>query len=403
MKPTSDPKDIGLPIGCHLWVVDPENRHRRVPIGCTGELLIEGHIVGRGYLGDEDKTKSAFITDVAWATDSPFRGYLTGDLVIQRLDGRFTIAGRKDNQVVSIPILHVDLVKQIMQKYHGQRIELLEIEHHLNLDASVKHNLVFLAKSGPCKERLVAIASLTEHAVENQPLLLFEGQKKIAVQADLEAIRARILARLPLYMVPTVWVAVASLPLLASGKLDRKLTSQWLNDMSDETYQQAMPSNASSQLQNETASPLEKILRFIWARVLNLPEGQISLDRPFLSLGGDSISAMQVMSQCRKQSISVGVQDILRSRSIVDLVTLVKEVQVSPDDVVEETDVPFDLTPIQSLWFQLPNQGHGHFNQSFYLKVKQRTGADRFHAAVETLVGRHCMYFLILYLAGYIY
>lgn len=100
MQPTSDPKNIGLPVGCHLWVVDPENRHRRLPVGCTGELLIEGHIAGRGYLGDEEKTAQAFVTDVAWAS-RPFRGYLTGDLVIQRPDGGFTIVGRKDNQVVS--------------------------------------------------------------------------------------------------------------------------------------------------------------------------------------------------------------------------------------------------------------------------------------------------------------
>lgn len=99
MQPTSDPKDIGFSVGCNLWVVDPSNRHRRLPVGCTGELLVEGPIVGRGYLGDEEKTAQAFITDVAWAS-RPFRGYLTGDLVVQRHDGGFNIVGRKDNQVV---------------------------------------------------------------------------------------------------------------------------------------------------------------------------------------------------------------------------------------------------------------------------------------------------------------
>jgi len=102
MSPSSDPRNIGFPVGCHAWVVDPENRHRRLPIGCTGELLIEGHIAARGYLGDEQKTAQAFVTDVAWARDRPFRGYLTGDLVFQRPDGSLNIVGRKDNQVVSI-------------------------------------------------------------------------------------------------------------------------------------------------------------------------------------------------------------------------------------------------------------------------------------------------------------
>jgi aryl carrier-like protein len=266
----------------------------------------------------------------------------------------------------------------------------LEIEHHLNLDPLVKHNLVLLPKSGPCKDRLVAIVSLAQHTSEKQPLVLFEGQEKSSVDTAVEAIRARVSTRLPFFMVPTVWIAVASLPLLSSGKLDRKRTSQWLDAMSDDAYQQAVPANTDSQSQEASASPQEDILRSVWARVLNLSIEQIGLNRAFLSLGGDSISAMQVMGHCRKQGISVGVQDILRSRSIVELATMTKEVQVSADRATEQIDIPFDLTPIQSLWFQLPNQGHGHFNQSFYLQVKSKVNAAEFHAAVETLVGRHC-------------
>lgn len=279
-----------------------------------------------------------------------------------------------------------------MKKYHGQRIELLEIEHHLNLDDSIKHNLVFLPKAGPCKERLVAVVSFSEHASEDRPLVLLNGQENAIAHASIEAIRSRVSTRIPFYMVPTVWIAVESLPFLTSGKLDRKRTSQWLSDMSDETYQQAMPTNMDSQSPDQTQTPLESTLRSIWARVLNLTDDQIALNRAFLSLGGDSISAMQVMGQCRKHGIGLGVQDILRARSIAELATLAKEVQVSTDHAVEEIDVPFDLTPIQHLWFQLPNQGHGHFNQSFYLKVTRRVQADVFRAAVEKLVGRHCEY-----------
>lgn len=277
-----------------------------------------------------------------------------------------------------------------MQKYHGQRIELLEIEHHLNLDASIKHNLVFLPKAGPCKERLVAVVSFAAHASEDRPLVLLDGQENAMAHVNIEAIRARVSTRLPFYMVPTVWLAVESLPFLTSGKLDRKRTAQWLSGMSDEMYQQAMPANTDSQSQDQTQTPLESTLRSIWARVLNLSDDQIALNRAFLSLGGDSISAMQVMGQCRKHGIGLGVQDILRARSIVELATLAKDVQISMDNTVEEIDVPFDLTPIQHLWFQLPNQGHGHFNQSFYLKLARRVQADAFRAAVEKLVGRHC-------------
>lgn len=100
---------------------------------------------------------------------------------------------------------------------------------------------------------------------------------------------------------------------------------------------------------------------------------------------------MQVVGQCRKRGIGLGVQEVLRSRSISHLAGAVKEIEETSYDSVEYFDEPFDLTPIQSLFFQRPNVGRGHFNQSFYLQVKQRTTEDDFRAAIHQLVARHSM------------
>lgn len=100
---------------------------------------------------------------------------------------------------------------------------------------------------------------------------------------------------------------------------------------------------------------------------------------------------MQVVGQCRKEGIGLAVQEVLRSRSIPQLAEAVKEIEHTSYDTVEYFDEPFDLTPIQSLYFQRPNEGHGHFNQSFYLQVKQRTTEHEFRAAVQQLVARHSM------------
>ena len=287
-------------------------------------------------------------------------------------------------------MIHTGFSSNYPQKYHGQRIELLEIEHHVNLEAEVKHNLVLLPKEGLCKERLVAVVSLTDHMAEDEPLRLFDGPEKTTISSEIEAIRARVSERLPFFMLPTVWIAVTALPCLPSGKLDRKRVAQWLTSMPADVYQRAIPAAEESQSTQEPTNDVEKTLRSVWAHVLNLPEQQVALDRPFLSLGGDSISAMQVMGQCRKKGLGLGVQDILRARSIPQLAATVKNVQTAIDNT-EEVEKVFDLTPIQSLWLQLPNQGHGHFNQSFYLRVNQRTSADVFHAAIKKLVSRHSM------------
>jgi aryl carrier-like protein len=238
------------------------------------------------------------------------------------------------------------------------------------------------------------VISLAEHSSEDQPLLLFEGAEKTTIYSEIEAIRSRVSERLPFYMLPTIWIAVAALPRLPSGKLDRKRVSNWLSDMLPEVYQRAIPGGEDVvDSSNEPVSDTEAALRAVWAHVLNLSEKRVALDRPFLSLGGDSISAMQVMGQCRKKRMSFGVQEILRSRSIRQLATVVKILETSVEDIKEEIETPFDPTPIQSLWLQLPNQGqdHGHFNQSFYLSVKRRTSAEEFRAAVKQLITRHSM------------
>jgi aryl carrier-like protein len=251
--------------------------------------------------------------------------------------------------------------------------------------------MVALPKAGYCSERLVAVVSLAIEAGNDEPLALFNEQQKPLINKDIEAIRERVSQRLPPYMIPSVWIAVGALPKLPSGKLDRKRVSQWLAAMSVEDYRQAIPTTESETTAEAPTDDVEIKLRAVWAHVLNLPEEKISLDRSFLSLGGDSISAMQVMGQCRKKGLGLGVQEILRSKSLVQLASAVQTVQTTSVDLSEETDIPFNLSPIQALWYQLPNQGHGHFNQSFYLRIQRRVTGEELRLAVEKLVSRHSM------------
>ncbi len=102
------------------WVVDPENHDRLLPLGCIGELLLEGPLVGPGYLDDPERTAASFVHDPIWLLrGSPAqpgrhgRLYMTGDLVRYNEDGSLSFIGRKDTQV----------------KIRGQRVELGEVEN----------------------------------------------------------------------------------------------------------------------------------------------------------------------------------------------------------------------------------------------------------------------------------
>lgn len=53
--------NIGRAIGCNCCVVDQNDHNKLIPVGCIGELLIEGPNVPRAYLKDEEKTRTAFV------------------------------------------------------------------------------------------------------------------------------------------------------------------------------------------------------------------------------------------------------------------------------------------------------------------------------------------------------
>jgi amino acid adenylation domain-containing protein len=94
--------NIGKAVGSVSWITDPDNHDRLMPIGCKGELLIEGPILSRGYLNDPEKTAAAFIGAPEWARSAGSSGrrfYCTGDLVQYTSEGEMMYMGRKDNQV----------------------------------------------------------------------------------------------------------------------------------------------------------------------------------------------------------------------------------------------------------------------------------------------------------------
>jgi len=382
VTPETEPTNIGLPVGAHLWVVDPDDYQQRVPPGSVGELLVQGPTLARGYHNDPEKTAESFVQPPAWASaktpsEKSWRMYKTGDLVKQSPDGTYRFIGRKDHQV----------------KVHGQRVELEEIEQNFVANPTVKHGLVMLPKSGPFKGRLISIISLSTSRDKSNEATCLQVVEDSAEAS--QRIQKHLASRLPAYMVPSIFIFVNDIPLLPSGKLDRKGAMNWAQDLSEEEYRRIVvisePSKqARDSSSSQPSSELESKLRLIWSHVLNLHSDQVDLNRSFLSLGGDSISAMQVKGQCTKKNINLSVQEILRSKSIVQLAQCAKAIE-QPMQHKEILDKAFDLSPIQSLFFKLPNQGLGHFNQSFFLRITQRIEEKDLRNAIETVIARHSM------------
>jgi amino acid adenylation domain-containing protein/non-ribosomal peptide synthase protein (TIGR01720 family) len=401
VRPETEPTDIGLPCGVRVWLVDPADHNRLVPVGCVGEMLLEGPSLARGYLNDPAKTKDSFIMSPTWALNEgqpPRRFYKTGDLARYNSPaGSLSYVGRKDTQI----------------KLHGQRIELGEVEHHLAVDESVRHAIVLLPKKGPLAKRLVTVLSLTDASGGGQQpgeaTLRLDGNPSMT-EPILQCVRDRLCQRLPAYMVPSTWLCVKDIPMLASRKMDRKTVATWVETIltAEECQEvirgQQAPSATTVKDGERNDLPLNEVevkLRDIWSLILNFPADQINPDnRSFLSLGGDSISAMACASHAKKARLGVSVQDVLKAKSLRQLAAVVKPMEhpstaQGKEDEEDEgpLNTPFDLSPIQQFNFQIRGEAEGdeHFNQSFCLRLAKRVEGSAVQEAIRAVVRRHAM------------
>ncbi|KAK2599047.1 hypothetical protein QQS21_005514 [Conoideocrella luteorostrata] len=216
---------IGPGTGAVIWLVDPSDHNVLSPVGAVGELLVEGPLVGQGYLNDPDKTAASFINDPPWllaggggVPGRRGRLYKTGDLVRYDPDGQrgFIFVGRKDTQI----------------KLRGQRIELSEIEHHIKLllpGLDVVADIV--ARKARSKDAMI-VAFITEvggqtvdHAENrngNCPSSTHQVQLSPGLSQLVSSLKEKLSGVLPSYMLPSKYIGVNKIPMLVSGKTDRK-------------------------------------------------------------------------------------------------------------------------------------------------------------------------------------
>ncbi|RAL62410.1 hypothetical protein DID88_004976 [Monilinia fructigena] len=288
---------IGEGNGAAIWITHPDDHEKLMPVGAVGELLVEGPIVGQGYLNDPAKTAASFIKDPSWLTAGhngyvgrQGRLYKTGDLGRYDPDGSGGIlfVGRKDTQV----------------KLRGQRVELGEIESQLmaRLPSEISVIAEVIVPQGlGGQPTLVAFIGPQQkkgqEGTEIKSIQLSEVLSKALSKANTELTKV-----LPRYMVPTAYIPVNYIPVLISSKIDRKRLRQFgttvdLRDVNEET------TNTSTRDLND----LEKRLRQAWSQILKLDAESIRLDDNFFALGGDSLAAMKLVSVCREEGLDLSV------------------------------------------------------------------------------------------------
>jgi len=326
--PTINPRCLGKSSTATCWVVDPGDHHQLVPLGEDGELVVEGPTVTRGYINDPVQTAAAVIQDPKWLSrrHGTRKIYKTGDLVRYTSDGNLEYRGRKDNMV----------------KVRGQRVELGEVEHHIikcfpEAEAVVAE-IVPVGETGSSTQLVAFICSpnLAKDTaqISTEQLLLYPASEEF--QEHSLNILSTLEKRVPSYMVPSAILQLSCLPFTKTGKADRRL----LREQARQSFQ--MQRKVEKPISNSVVmTTKEKVLQCLWAEVLDLSLESIGRDDDWLSLRGDSLLAMKLVSRARDDGIVLTVQDVFHHSRLSDLATKVREV---PRDF-QEVPPPFSMLP----------------------------------------------------------
>lgn len=185
------PVTIGVPLPSYCTVILDPDENRALPAGAVGELGLAGIGLAQGYLGRPELTARAFLPDFLDLPENPSgRIYRTGDLCRVTEEGEIEHHGRIDTQI----------------KLRGYRIEPGEIEAVLRQVPGVAQ----------------AAVSTCELAAGDTELVGYYTLRRGAHAIDLGAAYEMLRAELPAYMVPPHLEQLDALPLLPSGKLDRR-------------------------------------------------------------------------------------------------------------------------------------------------------------------------------------
>lgn len=266
-KPKNNITTIGKPIdNTKIYIVN--DWYKLVPDGIRGQLLISGIGLAKCYHNRKDLTDQKFIKNPFSEEKNFERVYCSGDYARFDTDGNIIFMGRMDNQV----------------KLNGQRVELGEIEQALrncNLFSEVK---VLIRKVGKINSLVVFYTAEDDIHVDN--------------------IKKQIGTYLPGYMVPNLYMKLEAFPLTPNGKLDVK----YLSMMPLETKQREIML-PQTQEQKELLEVFKKILE----------NEEIGIDDDFFEYGGDSLGAIQIVSEMP----NIGLDKIYKHRTVKDIIDAV--------------------------------------------------------------------------------
>ncbi|KAF0708072.1 Aste57867_6457 [Aphanomyces stellatus] len=278
--------------------------------------------------------------------------YRSGDFGRLLPSGDFEIRGRRDNQV----------------KLRGYRIELDEVAGAIMQHPEVNTAAVIV------KDKTHLVAYFTPVNVSTEDLQEF------------------VASRLPVYMVPTVWVGLNVMPQNSNGKIDKKALEALDLEFDIE----------------KLSTDAEKQVAAIWAQVMNVDECEIGRQTSFFALGGDSMTAIKVVSASNAVGLKITTAQLLKAHvlwrvaSIISVstlevwpsITLTQDILASIHEQwsgsLNLVDyIPYPVTPLQAGMIYATVQKRHAYVMQVPLLLDTTLCAKSLFEAFQTVVQRH--------------
>ncbi|WP_103308734.1 MULTISPECIES: non-ribosomal peptide synthetase [unclassified Pseudomonas] len=322
---------------------------RQVAPGEDGELYIAGAQLAMGYVGNPRETAQRFLPH-PHADHPGERIYRTGDRVRRTDRSHYVFLGRLDDMI----------------KRNGVRIEPGHISAQMLRHPAVSGCHTF-AQQGPGQLQPAIICAVT-----------------LSAAVETRSLHAWLANQLPALMLPNRIITIEKLPCTPQGKVDER---QLLAGLCQE----------KSADNERLAEGLESKLGAIWSKVLGVPD--LAPSSHFFAEGGDSIRAITVAVEARKQGVMLSVEHlfehpVLRDLAVAAAVLEVSHVPPLPAAVPHHDALPpgiEDTFPISYLQMGMifQNELDGRYHDIFSYRLGMQLDEHCLLEAARRLVARH--------------
>lgn len=291
----------------------------------------------RGYLNQKEETEKAFVSI------GGKKFFCTRDVARRGEDGLLYVLGRADDMV----------------KINGNRVEPAEVETVLKKVLETK---------------MVAVKAFEKRG---KYYLCAYYQKEYSI--PVETIRASLKPLLPAYMIPSFFVQMKKIPLNTNGKIDRKNL--------------LIPNFVSQNTYVAPRTECEKILCDAFKEALEDFEEieKIGIDDDFFLMGGDSVSAMELMLACEKLKLTVPL--IYEKRTVRALAEVLdKKISLSSPATAKETPeekLPLILSQKEVLDYEACLPDTIVDNVPLYLTLRSDLDEKKLYQALKKVIEAH--------------